>query len=216
MSVLITLPNHDWATNCISSWNKEILMPIIKKKNINHVTIESDGITEFHVTRVIEKKNPRFLVFNGHGSLDGKSICGHDNEPIISLGVNDHLLDSKIVHSFTCCSAKNLGEKSNAEAFIGYKDVFLFWMHRTTTMRPIKDKLAAPQMKSAVVAPFEILKGKSVDEAYQISQRKYQKMIDEYMWNSDKYTTEEMQRVLPFLIWNKQNQKLIGNKNAKI
>lgn len=216
MSILITLPDHDNATNCLSQWNKQKLIPAIKRRNIEYHLVEGQGVTYFHVSRMISKHNPRFLVFNGHGSINGDNICGHNNEPIISLGDNEDILNARIVHSFTCCSAKKLGKGNNANAFIGYDDVFIFWMHRTTTARPLEDKLAAPHMESALTAPYEIIKGKTVEEAYNASQKKYEEWIKEYLWNKDKYTTEELQRVLPFLIWNKGHQVLIGDNKAKL
>jgi hypothetical protein len=165
---------------------------------------------------MIEKTNPRFLILNGHGTIEGDCVCGQDGEAIISLGVNDGLLDSRIVHSFTCCSAKKLGKGSRADAFIGYDDVFMFWQQSSATTTPLKDTLAAPQMKSALVVPYEILKGKTTTEAHNASQKAYQEYINEYMWNSEKHTAEEMQRILPFLIWNMQHQKLIGNGHARL
>jgi hypothetical protein len=71
-------------------------------------------------------------------------------------------------------------------------------------------------MESALEAPYEIIKGRTVKEAYDASQKKFENWINEYLWNREKYTTEELQRVLPFLIWNKQHQKLIGNGEAKL
>lgn len=214
MGILITLPDFDPTTKYISEWNKSIIVPaMLRNCRDNHI-LEKQKANRSHVKYTIEKENPRLLIFNGHG--DDDCICGHNNEILIKLGENDNLLDSRIVHSFTCSSAGQLGVKSKADAFVGFDDKFLFWMHRSSETKPLRDPLATPQIKSAITVPFEIVKGRSVNEAYDISQTAYASLIKEYTWNSSKYTTEEIQRVLPFLIWNKMHQKMIGNGNAKL
>jgi hypothetical protein len=216
MSILITLPDFDPSTKCISEWNKKLLIPVAERNNIIYHIIKGKNVSKKHVEYTIRNNKPRFLILNGHGTITGESICGQDNEEIIKLGVNDDLLESKIVHSFTCCSAKKLGKEAESEAFVGYDDLFIFWMHRSTTTRPLEDILAGSQMQSALTVPCEILKGKSVKSAYEASQKMFQKYIEDYLWDSDKHTTEEIQRVLPFLIWNKMHQKMFGNEEAKL
>ncbi len=213
MSILLTLPDYDATTHCVSEWNKNTLIPIINRNSLSHKIISNYRVNESHVSYTIKKENPRFLIFNGHGADD--CICGHNDEVIIKLGNNDNLLDSRIVHSFTCSSSSKLGRNSKADVFIGYDDVFVFWLDGATTTKPLKDRFATPQMRSALIVPEELLKGRTAKEAYDASQKVYSDFIDEYKWNSHKYTTEEIQKILPLLMWNKMNQKIIGNKNSK-
>lgn len=214
MGILITLPNFDPTTKYISVWNKDLIIPVMLKNSRSNLILEKKQASRSHVEYTIEKENPRLLIFNGHGDVD--CICGQNNEILIKLGENDNLLNSRIVHSFTCDSANKLGISSKAEAFVGFNDKFFFWMSRTSVSRPLKDHLATPQIKTALIVPFEIIKGKSVDEAYNMSQNTFDSLIVEYTLNSAKYTTEEIQRVLPLLIWNKIHQKKIGNGNARL
>lgn len=116
MKVLVTLPNHDTAVNCISEWNKKLVVPLAEKKAETCDVLKGKNVTKAAVEHKIKETGHNLLLFNGHGSLAGDSICGHENEEIVKLGKNDGILDSKIVHSFTCCSARQLGRKSKAKA----------------------------------------------------------------------------------------------------
>lgn len=213
MSVLITLPDSDLTTRCISEWNKDVLFPIIRKRKIRVHILDGNKVTRSHFEHTVSKEDPRLLIINGHGDLSGESVYGQA-EIIVKQGVNDRLFDSRIVHSFTCCSAKGLGKKSPAEAFIGYDNVFAFSSNRSTTTKPLQDNFAKPPIYCALMAPHALLRGKTAAEAYEESQKNYQQHIDEYLWNSDKHTAEELQRVLPFLLWNMQHQVVAGNPNA--
>jgi hypothetical protein len=215
MRTLITLPDHEPGVYCVSEWNKKEVVPLVEEKSEKYDIIGGHQVKRSVVEHVIKEKNPNFLIFNGHGSLSGECIYGQNDELLIGVGENENLLNSKIVHSFTCCSAKVLGEKSKPKAFIGYENVFSFYTHRATTARPLDDKLAAPQMISALVAPKKLLKGATAKEAYEESQKKFQEFIDEYLWNGNKYTKEEIDRILPFLISNKRCQVRIGDPEAR-
>ena len=89
-------------------------------------------------------------------------------------------------------------------------------MYRHSTNRPLEDKLATPIMECAMEAPKQIAKKKTVKEAYGKSQDKYKEWIDEYTLSSSKYTTEELQVILPCLMWNKSCQVLYGDENARL
>ena len=216
MKVLITLPEYDPCVKCISEWNKKLVVPLAEKRSDKCDLIRTTSVRRSTVEHKIKKEDYNLLIFNGHGSISGDSICGHSGEEIIKFGENHNLLDTRIVHSFTCCSGKVLGKNSNSEAFIGYDNMFSFWMHRTTTTRPLEDILAKPNMISALTVPIKLLKGAKASEAFDKSQEKYQEFIDDYLWNDAKYTKEELDRVLPFLMANKKAQKLHGNKDAEV
>jgi len=211
--MLITLPKHDLVTTYVSEWSCAVIKSA-QKNGINSIIISGPSVTRSEVEKMIKEKSPKFLDFNGHGS--DTIIAGHNNEPLIILGENDHLLREKIVHSFTCNSARRLGRSCSSDAFIGYSNKFFLCMNRFFTTRPLKDNYAGPVLESALEAPNQLVKGKTAKESYDKSQEKYQKMIDKYTLSNSKYTTEELTLILPVLEWNKRCQVLHGNGDIKI
>ena len=81
-------------------------------------------------------------------------------------------------------------------------------MDQFSLSRPLKDRFAAPIIKSALEAPEQLLKGKAPHEAFEASQNMYQKWIDEFTHSESKYTTQELQLILPILHTNKSLQVL--------
>src|SRR3989344_4043545 len=212
-SMLVTMPDHDLATKYASTWSQQVI-DIAEVNGIKPILIKGKNVNKLHVETTINDKNPDFILFNGHGYED--TIAGHNFEPIIIFGENRQLLKNRIIHAFTCSSGKILGKNCEAKAFIGYDDWFFLCMYGHSTNRPLEDKLAIPVMECAIEAPKQIAKRKTVKEAYDKSQEKYQKWIDEYTLSSSKYTTEELQLILPCLMWNKTCQVLYGDNDAKL
>ena len=207
--MLLTLPKHDEITKCISVWSEDVIKTA-ERNGFKITDIREKGVTKSKIEYNIKSKNPKLLLFNGHGRDD--VIAGHDNKPIIILGENDDLLNSKIVHSFSCSSAKELGKKCKAEAFIGYDDLFWLYMDGNNLSNPLKDKKVRPFMESAIEAPKQLAKRKTAKEAYEKSQKKYQKWIDELTLSSSKHTSEELQVILPLLQFNKNCQVIHTKK----
>ena len=211
--MLVTLPEHDLATLYSSKWSKEVI-DVAERNGIHVTSIEGSNVTRNRVERAITSNKPMFLMFNGHGS--DSMIAGHDFEPIIILGDNDNLLKDKIVHAFTCSSGRTLGARCGASAFIGYSNWFIMCIDGNSTNRPLEDRLASPIMQCAMEAPKQLAKKKTAREAYEQSQAKYQRWIDEFTLSSSKYTTEELQLILPCLMWNKTCQVLYEDNDAKL
>ena len=211
--MLITLPKHDLVTTYVSEWSDRVIKTA-QKNGINPIIISGSSVTRSEVEKMINERNPKFLDFNGHGS--DTIIAGYKNEPLIVLGENEQLLMKRVVHSFTCNSARTLGRNCGSGVFIGYASKFFLSMNRFSTTKPLKDNYAGPVLESALEVPVQLVKGKTAKEAYDKSQEKYQKMIDKYTLSSYKYTTEELTLILPVLEWNKKCQVLHGNGDIKI
>jgi len=211
--MLITLPNFDITTSYVSAWSEEII-DVAEKNGVEAIPIRGNGVTKSHVTNDMESKNTSFVAFNGHGSET--CIAGQNNEPLITLGENERLLDSKIVHALTCSSASELGRNCKARAFIGYDGIFWLYMDGNKVSRPLSDAKARPILESALEAPKQIAKGESSGSAFGKSQEAYRKFIERMTLSSSEYTAEELQVILPFLHANKSCQKIFGDMNAKI
>jgi hypothetical protein len=163
---LATRPEIDDITVYLSKWCE---------KSIKYA--EGQGIRVFDLRRekatrkIFEsynKKNPNLIVFNGHGSYD--RVNGHANEPIIIAGVNESQLDSRIVYSIACGSARELGKKSveaGAKSYIGYEEDFWFIYDENSVNRPLSDVEAAVFFDHSEIFINMVLKGHSVGDAYE-------------------------------------------------
>lgn len=211
--MLITMPDSPPELLYLSKWSEKIIK-IAETNGIKVNQIRGDKATKSHITHDIESGNPQFINFNGHGSEN--CVCGQENEVLILLGENDSLLKNRIVHSLTCESAIELGARCGAKAYIGYNSLFFFCMDGKSLSRPLEDRFARPILDSAFEIPNQIAKRKTVKEAFEQSQKKYQEYIDEYTFSESKYTTEELQFILPYLCWDKSIQIFHGNPDAKI
>jgi len=211
--MLITLPDFDETTSYLSAWSEDIIRTA-ERNNIRPIPIRGRKVTRSRVEAALKKHNPSFICFNGHGS--DIAVGGHDNEPLITLGKNDSLLDSKIVHALSCSAARELGKNCKACAFIGYDGIFWLYMDGNKVTRPLQDRKVKPILESALEAPKQIVKRKTAGEAFEKSQEKYQKFIDELTLSSSKHTADELQVVLPFLHANKNYQRMFGDKNARV
>jgi len=95
------------------------------------------------VIGILEKRNPKLVVFNGHGGED--FVAGHDNEVILKND-DEEAVSSKIIFARSCKSAKVLGAtaiKRGAIAYLGYKEDFWLVYNILQISRPLEDKTAA-------------------------------------------------------------------------
>jgi hypothetical protein len=106
---LITRPNHDTTVTYLFQWSEEILR-FCNKNNISFSVFQGEDANKKNVENYLEKQMPKFVMFNGHG--DARTIYGHDDEPLVTSGKNEDVLESKIVYSVSCESAAELGETS--------------------------------------------------------------------------------------------------------
>lgn len=208
---LITFPNDDTTTHYLFVWEKEVL-EFASKKGINFTKFEGKEVARQNVEKYLSKMNPRFVVFNGHG--DERSISGFHREKIIEMNVNEEALKSKIVYSISCRSACELGEscvKKGTEAFIGYKDDFIFPTDKNKSATPIKDELAKPYLEASNALMISILKGNSVDAAWKTSQSVFSRNFNKLLTSE---SPPEAESTLWAMLWDKDNQVYYGNGSA--
>ena len=150
MSFLITRPDYDPVTKYLSYWSESIV-EVAKNKGRKTVDLKGQKVTKDELTGRIAKLNPSLVVLNGHGSEN--SIVGQNDETLIEVGDNEHILHSRITYAVSCRCGKNLGPKSveaGNSTFIGYDDDFVFMSDRKYLSRPLKDKMAQPLWKPLI------------------------------------------------------------------
>lgn len=213
MSFLITRPDYDPATKYLSHWSEEII-DVAKSKGRKTVDLKGDKVTKDGLTGRISKLNPSLVVLNGHGSED--SIAGQNDEILIKVGDNEHILHSRVTYAVSCKCGKNLGPKSVADGnstFIGYDDDFVFTSDRKYLSRPREDGRAQPFMEASNHVPISLLKGhKALDastRSKEMFEKSYKKLLSS---NSDPNALQDAR----FLWWNMMHQVCLGKVNSTI
>lgn len=213
MTLLITRPDYEPATKYLSCWSEKIIT-VAEVKGIKVIDLLGDKAKKSELTGRITKLNPRLMVLNGHG--DQISIAGQDDETLISIGENEHLLHSRITYAVSCRSGKGLGRKAVEKrdtAFIGYDDDFVFTSDRKCLSRPLTDKRAKPFMEASNQVALALLKGHKVRRA---SERSKQMFEESYKKLLSSATDPNALQDARFLWWNKNHQVCLGDGEARL
>jgi len=211
-SMLITRPDHDDVTTYLHAWGRKII-ETANKKDMKVYDLSRDKANRIHFISVASNKNPKFIVFNGHG--DERTITGYDNQVLISCDQNLHLLKSKIVYSVSCKSAKELGReciKQGTLAFLGYDEDFIFYYNPNEISKPLNDNVATPCLDSTTQFAMSIIKGNTSEHSYNNSQEKYRKWIRKFIRSREL----DAPYILQALIENMTNQRLLGDKTCSL
>jgi hypothetical protein len=176
--------------------------------------LQAENANKKKVESYLSKQSPEVVLFNGHGSP--AQIFGFKNEVLIGSEVNDSLLKDKIVYALSCSSASILGQsavKKGAKSFIGYKRSFILCTDRNREATPLKDTIAHSFLEPSNRLSISILKGNSADEASHKSKEEFKKEISRYTATG---AMPGADRIASALLWNMNNQVVLGDKEAKI
>ncbi|MBI2498898.1 hypothetical protein HYV88_01505 [Candidatus Woesearchaeota archaeon] len=209
-SLLLTRPDHDDTTHYLYHWSIEFI-ELAQKKNIRVFDLKGEKATRKQVEGHLSKKEPNLVIFNGHGDVN--IIAGYKDEPLIILGENDSYLNSKIVYSRSCKSAKGLGRNSNAKAYIGYKEDFIFFYEPDKLSRPLIDKTAQLFLEPTNKFVTSLIKGNSIAESQDKSSQEYQNNIQRLLVND---INKEDTHMAKYLWWNWKSQTITGDTDARI
>ena len=142
VSLLVTRPEHDPLTRHLSHWNKKVI-EIAESKGHEVVDLNKEKANKKEFEGRVNKIDPSLVLLNGHG--DNRSVCGHNNEVLVSVGVNSHLLENRITYAVACSSARVLGVEvcaKNNTTFIGYDEYFILNLDRNFLANPLQDRRA--------------------------------------------------------------------------
>jgi hypothetical protein len=200
--LLVTRPNHDQTVRYISFWAEKV-MAVARKKNFTVLDLKNERANKKNLESMLKKQNPELIFLNGHGSK--KAITGQDNEILISTGVNEDILNNKIVYSLSCSSGKELGPasiKKGAKSFIGYQDEFIFVFDEKCCARPEKDKIVGNFLDPSNQVIMSLLKGHAPNEAC-LSARKFFIRNIQKMLSTQSSSLESS--AVRYLIWDMKN-----------
>lgn len=211
--LLITRPEHDYATRYLSVWAKKFF-DLAQNKGYSIIDLYRERANRKEFESVLSKRSPDLVIMNGHGSDD--AVAGHDNNLLIKAGDNSSLLGNKITYAISCRSARVLGKEiaQNAEtAYIGYQDDFVLVYLEKYRTRPIEDKLAGLFLDPSNLVVTTLIKGHSAKEA--VSRAK-----QEFLGNIQKLLTSKIKSedysVLRYLVWNMRNLVLCGKNDKQL
>lgn len=209
--VVMTLPKWDDVTEYLSAFSKNIYDKC-KKSQILITSIEKEKVTKKTFQSSI-RKNTKMLILNGHGSPD--SICGHKNEKIILLGVNETLLNDKITYARSCWAFSKLGQvclNKKDKCFIGYNLPFQFIIQEKWVTNPIKDNTAKIFFDTSNLVPLGLIKGSTAGKANENSKKSMLKVMNKILKNKRKGD-----KAIFRALWNNyDSQKIVGNEDLKL
>lgn len=211
--IIITMPMHDYVTNYISNASEEIITEA-SNRNIKVKALKGKEATKENFETVILKLDYKMVVLNGHGSEE--AIEGHGKEIIVKTGLNEYLLNYRIVYARSCNAASILGkkcmEKSKNGCFIGYKLPFMLYIDDLRLSTPHKDMVAPIFLGPSNLVPISLIKGNSASQSHENSKKQMLKNINKLLRKGDNESF-----LLAGALWNNYTgQVLIGNGMAAL
>lgn len=210
---LITRPQHEYRVCYLHAWSKEIL-DFATEKGIDFTDFDKKQSTKENVEKYLKKREPEFVIFNGHGPQDSSAVLGHNDEILIEAGKNTNLLKDTIVYARACFSSTVLGNDIIANggvSYIGYSGPFS-WVHSSDReCNPLKDKIAEPFKKISNEIPISILNGHTTFEAHERSKALCLRLLQEFSSTGN----EDLDKEIRFWLFVDMNiQEHLGNPNA--
>ena len=211
--MVITRSNHDLTTTYLYYWSEEIIA-CAQQKKIPVIDLAKKRANRKDFASIIRKTHPSLVVINGHG--DDFVVMGYDNEPLVEAKVNESLLKNTIVYARSCRSAKTLGPScinSGCHAYIGYQDDFVFFIENEKITHPLDDKTAKMFIEPSNNIVTSLLKGHPAKETNSRSKEIYKRSNQKLTTSA---TTKEERELIPYLVWNYNNQVCLGDGDVAI
>lgn len=179
--IIFSRPEYELPTRYASRWAEEVIK-FARKKGHTCVDLYRSKANKKNIESYLTKRQFSLAMFNGHGSHD--CIFGHDDEPLITAGSNEGLLEKLIVYSIACDSAQTLGPaaiKSGSTAYIGYRRKFWAVASKDSVSKPLKDKRAKLIFAPSNYVLTSLLKGHTVEKSVSRSKTMSNKIADSLM-----------------------------------
>lgn len=165
-------------------------------RRVGHKVIFLETATPENLMRVLERYDPHFFIFNGHGGDRAVVVMGRTvliaGPPSYSRELNIKVLDEnvdlfkgKLVYLFTCHAGVLLAPRlieAGAKAVAGYTDAFL-WV--ADDFSPSRDLTASPFFVAGLTLPIELLNGRTWGEASEALRRKFLEYLELAMGRDD-------------------------------
>lgn len=211
--ILVTRPDHDFTTRYISAWAGEYIK-LASAKGISVTDLRHNRANRKEFESVIEKRNPSFVMLNGHGNTD--EVTGYNNKTLIKVGDNEALLKGRVTYAVSCQSARILGKKVGENlhtSYIGYTDDFIFLCLEKYRTKPLLDTLASFFFTPSNLVPITLLKGHTTENAVLKAKQEFSRNIKSL---SKSNTSSDEYSAIRYLVWNMRNLVAYGDLDKKI
>lgn len=172
--ILIGRCNCDSVLNPPYYWCEEIINKAVEL-NFNIIDLKKEKFIEEKFKKCIEEHSPEFIFLNGHG--DEYSAMGYQKNPVLIVNKNEYLLKDKKAHIISCKTACYLGPLAmdkGCKGYIGHNNRFLI----NPSIDPSKDIISKFLMEAVNIVSITLMEGGSLKEAYEKSQKVYEKHIE--------------------------------------
>ena len=212
-TLLVTRPQYgrDGGIYYLFHWST-IYINLAKTKGNDVLDLDGKRANRKELTSIIKKTKPHLICFNGHGSYN--SITGQDGETLVRMNDNEKILQGTIVNISACSAGKLLAPsciKNGTKAIIAYKEEFWLFYDTEATSRPLADKIAKFFLEPANEVINCLIKGHTVEDSYNKSQRLYKVNIQKVLARDSSFGY-----LAKFLIWDMVNQVHLGRNNSTI
>ncbi len=175
---IFVLTNYDLETSYSTAYCQSVISSAKRRHgDKNVVIVEGSKATQNEVLPRLEKLQPHFFMFSGHGTAS--TLEGH-NRVLLMDKNNCACLKSAIVFSRACDALVELGDaavKKGCPAFVGYEQPFWGVATDGYASRPLQDPNAKEIYENSNVVPLQILKGTCVQDAIREAHRDAAKRI---------------------------------------
>ena len=212
-SILITRPKYDSATFHLFDWSTVVINEA-KQKQLSVYDLAEDKATRSNVESYINKNNPSFIFFNGHGNPN--CIFGQNSEILIQSNDNENLTSGAIVYARSCSVGQSLSHRlifTGTKTFIGYEAEFAFVTSKTPTKNFLDDPISKLFLEPSNNIPISLVKGNSASEAHNKSKKEMMRNIRSMLSSQ---ATKDMRDATPYLYSNYKYQTLQGDPSATI
>lgn len=216
-TILFTSPNHDYPTDCLHFFSKQLAKEIELVGEFSIVHLEGKEAVKSIFEKRINKGKPRLIVLNGHGTKD--AILGHQDQIILDEQ-NISLLKNTLTYAVACDSSQNLGDlaitKGKADAYIGYDANFMVVIDPSRSSIPSKDKNVLVFYKPYAAMVLSLVSGRSVEESISQTKETMRKLIREYGIHGIKDSYGDAPLIRFALYWNHTFLKGYGDLASMI
>jgi hypothetical protein len=212
--IVATNPSCDMATEYLDVWHTKAVNLAKEQADTYIFELNKEKTNKQELTELIIQKNPQLVILNGHGSYN--SIVGFDGSFLVKSEENEDILAKRIVHSVACSAGKELGPcciRIGSLAYIGYKENFrmLHKLNQNTKEEKNNDEIAELFLGAAFEAVFSLIKGLSVKDAFDNSQKMYLKNLQYTIAANNPFLNSA---VAPHLYHDFIHQVCLGDGNA--
>jgi len=210
-AILITRPNHDLINTYFFYWS-ELVIKVAEKHKIQVFDLKGDKANNEIFTSYMKKHEPMLVFLNGHGN--DNMIAGQNNDILIRANDNETLLANKIVYARSCDAGSHIGQLcilNKTLSFIGYKRKYALVFDILKETKPLHDNVARLFLEPSNLVPISLLKGNTVEKAYQKSQNA---MLRNFYYMLSTRASQLERDAAPYLWANRKFQVVLGDATA--